>query len=70
VKKRDLSTIQEVALSPMIEAMNRAVGDEALLRAIFIAMGPYSFDGRARAPKEWEACLRALRDRFGFDDSE
>jgi len=65
-----MSRIQRDLLSPLTEAFDRAVSDEALLERIFIAMGPYSFDGAPRDPTEWKACLSALRDRFGFDDSE
>lgn len=65
-----MSRIQRDLLSPLTEAFGRAVSDEALLERIFTAMGPYSFDGKASDPKEWEVCLSDLRDRFEFDDSE
>lgn len=70
MKKPDPAYAQHAALSPLIDAMERAMEDEALLLRIFTAMGPYAFDGRPNDPKEWEACLSGLRGRFGFDDSE
>ena len=70
MKRRDRSREQEAALLPLVESMNQAIADEALLRRIYTAMGPYAFNGTPTHPKEWEECLRAMRDRFGFDDSE
>jgi hypothetical protein len=70
MKKSDPAYAQHAALSPLIGAMGRAVADEALLRRVYTAMGPYAFDGRPQNPEEWSACLDAMRERFGFDDSE
>lgn len=66
----DPAYAQHATLSPIIGAMHRAVEDEALLRRIFAAMGPHAFTGTPQDMKEWEACLDALRERFGFDDGE
>lgn len=70
MKREDPAYAQHAVLSPIVEAMERAIEDEALLRRIFTAMGPYAFDGTPRDAKEWASCLDALRERFGFDDSE
>lgn len=70
MKKQDHAYSQQHALSPLMAAMGQAVADEALLRRIFTSMGAYAFDGRPQNPEEWNACLDALRARFGFDDSE
>lgn len=61
---------QHAVLAPIVDAMERALEDEDLLRHIFAAMGPYSFNGVAQDPEAWKLCLDELRDRFDFDDSE